>query len=69
MTTARITQKFRLPDPPEHPEDKMTNFYHLAQTGSAHHLIQHLGNPGTTLAASEHYLANVHTRPASIPAT
>lgn len=26
MTTAKTPQTFRLPDPPEDPEDKMTNF-------------------------------------------
>ena len=47
------------PDPPEDPEDKMTNFDHLTATGNAHHLIQHLGNPDTTLVAGERYLAMV----------
>ena len=31
MTTAKTPQTFRLPDAPEHPEDKMTNFDHLDQ--------------------------------------
>ena len=56
MTTAKSKQKFRLPDAPEHPEDRMTNFDHLTQTGSAHHLMQHLGNPETTLVAGERYM-------------
>ena len=56
MTTAKQTQKFRLPDPPEHPEDKMTNFDHLTETGSVHHLIQHLGDRETTLVAGDRYL-------------
>ena len=56
MTTAKRPQKFRLPDPPEHPEDRMTNFDHLTQTGSAHHLIQHLGRTETTLVAGDRYL-------------
>ena len=50
------------PDPPEDPEDKMTNFDHLAFTGSAHYLSIHLGNPDTTLVAGERYLAVVPTR-------
>ena len=33
MTTAKRTQKFRLLDAPEYPEDRMTNFDHL--TGRA----------------------------------
>ena len=62
MTTARSSQKFRLPDPPENPDDKMTNFDHMSATGSAHHLKQHFGNMETTLIAGEHYLARIHTR-------
>ena len=62
MTTAKKRQKFRLPDAPEYPEDKMTNFDHLTQTGSAHHLIQHLGNPETTLVAGERYMVVRPTR-------
>ena len=62
MTIAKSTKKFRLPDPPEHPEDKMTNFDHLTINGSAHHLLQHLGNPETTLVAGERYLVVRPTR-------
>ena len=54
--------KFRLPDPPEHPEDKMTSFKQLAATGHAHHLAMHLGNPGTTLVTGERYLVVRPTR-------
>ena len=53
---------FVFPDPPEDPENKMTNFVHLATTGNAHHLIQHLGSPETTLVAGERYLALAPTR-------
>ena len=56
MTTAKRPQKFRLPDPPEDPEDKMTSFDHLTLTGSVHHLVQHLGNTVTTLVAGERYM-------------
>ena len=62
MTTAKSPQKFRLPDPPEDPEDKMTSFDHLSATGSAHHLIQHFGNPETTLVAGERYMVVRPTR-------
>ena len=62
MTTAKSIKKFRLPDPPEYPEDKMTNFDHLSATGSAHHLIQHFGNPDTTLVAGERFLVVRPTR-------
>ena len=65
MTTAKTPQsarRYRLPDPPEDPEDKMTSFDHLAATGNAHHLAVHLSNPETTLVAGEHYLAVSPTR-------
>ena len=69
MTTADIPSKtpkapdrFRLPDPPEHPDDKMTSFKQLADTGNAHHLAQHLGNPDTTLVTGERYLVVRPTR-------
>ena len=60
MTTVKTTEVhsgYQFPDPPEHHLDKMTNFNHLAITGSAFHLIQHFGNPGATLVAGEHYLS------------
>jgi Uma2 family endonuclease len=62
MTTAKSTQKFRLPDPPEREPDDLTSFDHLTLTGSVHHLIQHFGNPETTLVVGEHYLSRVHGR-------
>ena len=62
MTTAKSARKFRLPDPPDHPEDKMTNFDHLSINGNAHHLKQHLGNPDTTLIASDRYMVIRPTR-------
>ena len=49
--TPKSPERFRLPDPPEHPDDKMTNFKQLAATGHAHHLAKRLGNPDTTLVA------------------
>ena len=64
MTTPDVTAKlpkadshFRFPDPPEREPDDMTSFNHLTPNGNAHHLVQHLGNPDTTLVAGEHYLA------------
>ena len=68
MTTADTTGRvktpkagnyFRFPDPPEREPDDMTSFNQLTPNGSVHHLIQHLGNPDTTLVAGEHYLAVV----------
>ena len=57
--------RFVFPDPPEAEErgpDDMTSFDHLSATGSVHHLIQHFGNPETTLVAGEHYLAPAPVR-------
>ncbi len=59
MTSAKTPKsqsRFRLPDPPEHPDDKMTSFKQLAATGHAHHLTRHLGDPETTLVAGERYV-------------
>ena len=50
------------PDPPENPDDKMTNFNQLGITGTAHSLAMHLMSPETTLVAGEHYLALAPTR-------
>ena len=64
MTTAKTPQSsrfFRMPDPERRPED-MTSFNHLTITGNAYHLSQHLGNPGATLVAGEHYLTPLRTR-------
>ena len=59
MTTAKTPKspnRIRLPDPPEHPDDKMTSFKQLAVTGHVHHLAVHLGNPDTTLVTGERYV-------------
>ena len=59
MTTAmtpKSQSRFCLPDPPEHPDDKITSFKQLAATGHAHHLTRHLGDPETTLVAGERYV-------------
>ena len=64
MTTAKpeIRTTFELPDPPEHPDDKMTSFDQLTATGKAHSLVVHLGNPETTLVAGERYVVVRPTR-------
>ena len=61
VKTPKAGDCFRFPDPPEIPEDKMTSFNQLTPNGTAHHLVQHLGDPETTLVAGEHYLAVVPT--------
>ena len=57
VKTPKAGEYFRFPDPPEREPDDMTSFNQLTPNGSVHHLIQHLGNPDTTLVAGEHYLA------------
>ena len=42
----------------------MTSFDHLTLSGSVHHLVQHLGNPETTIVAGERYV----TREPGVPA-
>ena len=55
-TEQKHHQRFVLPDPPEREPEDMTSFDHLTLNGSAHHLVQHLGNPQTTLVAGERYI-------------
>ena len=62
MTTIKTTRshsRFRLPDIPQREPDEMTSFEHLHKTGSSHHLVQHLGNPETTLVTAERYVVLV----------
>ena len=61
MTTARPVapapaQRFRLPDIPERHPDDMTSYNSLHLHGAAPNLIQHLGNPETTIVSAEHYV-------------
>ncbi len=60
--TPKGRSRFRLPDPPECPEDKMTSFDHLTINGNAHYLALHLGRPETTLVAGDRYLVVRPTR-------
>ena len=60
--TSKVRGGFRLPDPPECPEDKMTSFDHLTINGNAHYLARHLGSPETTLVAGDRYLVVRPTR-------
>ena len=46
-----------LPDPPKPQPDEMTSYDHIALNGNVHHLIQHFGNPETTIVRGERYLA------------
>ena len=62
MTTAKSPKSpptFRLPDPPKSPDEKMTAAKQLTDTGHAHHLALHLGNPQTTIVTTERYITLV----------
>ena len=48
--------RFRLPDIPQREPDEVTQFNQLTKTGHAHHLIQHLGNPETTLVTADRWI-------------
>ena len=56
---------FVLPDPPEREPEDMTSFDHLTLSGSVHHLVQHLGNPETTIVAEERYVTREPGSPAA----
>ena len=59
MTTAKSPKSppaFRLPDPPKSPDEKMTAAKQLTDTGHAHHLALHLGQPQTTIVTTERYI-------------
>ena len=60
--TPQVQISFAFPDPPEDRDDKMTNYDQQAATGRTHYLIEHLGNPETTLVMGERYLALTPTR-------
>ncbi len=62
MTTAKTPKSlptYRLPDTPFIPDEKMTVFDHLTITGSAHFLVQYLGNLDTTVMGGDRYLTTV----------
>ena len=59
--TTQTQNPLRLPDPPEHQDDQMTNFRHLAATGGAHYLARFLGNRETTVVDGDHYITSAPT--------
>ena len=59
--TPNAPPDFQLPDAPEIPDEKMTAYDHLTETGSAHFLAQHLGNLETTLVAGGRYITSMPT--------
>ena len=67
MTTKPTKPKSpaQLPDPPEREPEDMTSFDHLTLSGSVHHLVQHFGNPETTIVAGERYVTREPGTPAA----
>ena len=63
-TEQKRHQRFVLPDPPDREPEDMTSFDHLTLNGGAHHLVQHLGTPETTLVAGERYISREPGAPA-----
>ena len=55
--TPQAPGRFRLPDIPQREPDEVTQFDHIAKTGNAHYLAQHLGNPETTLVEADRWIA------------
>ncbi len=49
-------ERFRLPDIPERHPDDMTSVNNLHQYGAIPNIVQHLGNPETTIVSAEHYV-------------
>ena len=50
--------------------DEMTTYEHISATGNAHYLIDHFGNPETTLVKSDRYLQaarDVHSSERRLP--
>ena len=55
--------RFVLPDPPRRePDESMTSSKHLHLPGNSHHLLQHLGNPESTLVGAELYITMMPER-------
>ena len=61
-TTAKTQRPIAFPYPPERRPEDMTSFKHLAITGSAHYLAEHLGHPETTIVTGERYIAVIPVR-------
>jgi len=55
--TPQAPGRFRLPDIPQREPDEVTQFDHIAKTGNAHYLAQHLGHPETTLVEADRWIA------------
>ena len=54
--TPKRTGRIRLPEPPPREPDEVTNYNHLHKLGAAPMLIDHFGNPETTLVAADRWI-------------
>ena len=61
-TAAKTRRPIAFPYPPERRPEDMSSFKHLAITGSAHYLAEHLGRPETTIVIGEHYITVIPVR-------
>ena len=48
--------RFRLPEPPKREPDELTSYDHLYKPGNAYLLIEHFGNPETTLVEADRWI-------------
>ena len=54
--TKQARRPVYIPDPPKPKLEDMTSSDHISATGNMYHLIQHFGNPETTIVRGERYL-------------
>ena len=60
--------RFRLPEPPERDPDEVTSYRYVHLTGNPHFLVQHFGQPETTIIGAELFLvAARRSRPVRVP--
>lgn len=60
--------RFQLPEPPERNLDEVTSYIYVHMTGNPHFLLQHFGQPETTIIGAELYLvAARRSRPLRVP--
>ena len=66
--TTQTIVRFRLPEPPERHPDEVTSYRYVHLTGNPHFLVQHFGEPETTIVGAEWYVvAERGSRPRRVP--
>ena len=67
-SSARTLVRFQLPEPPERHPDEVTSYRYVHLTGNPHFLVQHFGEPETTIVGAEWYVvAERGSRPRRVP--